>query len=370
MSNYRVSLVRTITGDRGPVFEPSSLSWSIELNKIESGSLTVPRQILARVNPEWWYPGAGSVLVTYQDPFGRNIPVVAGPITGWPTDKGDEVSFDFAGIRNELKYRIVQKDKAYRGLSLGSIAWRLVKETMEETPGGMLPIVHGSPDQQVGDDADHQRTYEAWNRQNNAIDKRLTEISEVINGPDIMFRPEWVDETEQAVQWVMYHGTEKRPPIIQTWTADFDLTGPAPGITDPQISSDASLLAHRIWATGSGEGKDVAVAKAENLASLSKWVPFREHVLTQTDQGDDSKLLAKARGELEASQHITQQVNFSIRADSKKYPLGSWKVGDTAMVTVGGFLTMKDGTRPMRIMKASGGLDEKVSLEFQEDAWD
>lgn len=370
MSNYQVFFIRTITGEKGARIEPTALSWSIELNKTESCSLTVKAKDLAKVDPAWWYPDAGGILLTYQDPFGRNLPIVAGPIQGWPTDKGDEVSFDFAGIRDVLKSRNITRDKKYRGLSLGSIAWRIVEETMSEKPGGLLPIVHGSPDQEFTDDADHQRTYEQWNLANNNVDKRLTELSEVINGPDIMFRPEWVDETQQRIQWSMVHGTEKRPPIIQTWTPDFDLTGPNPSITDPQVTSDASMLANRVWVTGSGEGESVARQYADDLTSLSKWMPFRERVLSDSDQGNDEKLLAKARGEIAASQRIVQQVSFSTRADSKKYPLGSFHVGDTGMVNISGFLTFPSGRWPMRLLKLSGNLDEKVNLEFQEDAWE
>lgn len=368
---WAVYLIRTVTGEVGAQLDPTTGSWSIELNKTETGSVGVKKQDLARIPASWWRPWQAGILFTYTDPFGDEKPVVAGPITGWPTETKTEFTLDWAGIRKILERRIITTNKEYKGISLGTIAWRIVEETSAEKPNGGLPIVHASPEQTVSDDkADHQRTYEAWNLSNNGIDKRLTEISEVINGPDIMFAPRWANDEHTAIEWGMYHGTEARPPIIQTWTPDFDLTGPNPAITDPSITSDASALVHRVWATGSGEGDDVARAYAEDLTTLKDWVPYMEKVITDSEQADTAKLGAKASGELENSKHMIDQLSFSVRADSKKYPLGSYMVGHTGNVTLDGFFSIPDGTYPMRIIKASGGLDEKVSLEFQQDAWD
>lgn len=368
--SWAVYLIRTVTGELGAQLDPVSGSWSIELNKTESGEVTVKKQDLAQIPRSWWTPWQAGVLFTYTDPWGDEKPVVAGPITGWPSESTDEFVLDWSGIRKILERRIITNNKEYRGLSLGTIAWRIVEESCDEKPSGGLPIVHASPEQTVDDDASHQRTYEAWNLSNNGIDKRLTEISEVINGPDIMFQPQWANDERTAIEWAMYHGTETRPPIIQTWVPDFDLTGPAPWAMDPTVTSEASHMVHRVWATGSGEGEDIARAYAEDLTSLRDWVPYMEKVITDSEQGDTTKLGAKAAGELANSKSMIDQLSMSIRADSKKYPLGSWMVGHTGNVTIAGFFSIPDGMYPMRIIKASGGLDEKVSLEFQQDAWD
>ena len=76
-------------------------------------------------------------------------------------------------------------------------------------PGGGLPVVHGV---QGGLGAQtRERTYERWNVANNLIGKRWSELSAVINGPDIMLRPRWKSETHTHIEWVFMHGVEEYP---------------------------------------------------------------------------------------------------------------------------------------------------------------
>lgn len=363
---WSVHLLRTVTGEVGPQVDPVSGSWSIELNKTETGSLTLTKTDLARIPREWWTPHIGGVLLAYTGPDGITRPIVAGPITGWPSETLTHLEVEFEGIRWVLAGRIIAQNMNLTNLSLGSIAWRIVDETCSIKPGAGLPVVHGSPDQETG----HQRTYERWNLSNNSVDKRLTELSGVVDGPDIMFRPEWANDEHTLIQWSMVHGTEDRPPIAQSWTADIDTTAPRSGVLDIKVKSEAAHIVTRVWATGSGEGEGVARTYVEDLSSLADRQPFLEKVISETDQGDVEKLRAKASGELAASKRMLDQVDLTIRADSVKHPLGLWHVGDTCNVTLAGWVSIPDGMHPMRLLKASGGLDEKVSLEFQEDAWD
>ena len=63
-------------------------------------------------------------------------------------------------------------------------------------------------------------------------------------------------------------------------------------------------------------------------------------------------------------------LSLTVRADSVKNPLTSWWVGDDARVTLPDtFVTMPGGTRDMRVIKASGGLNEQVAVELQEGQW-
>lgn len=367
---WSVHLTHPTTGELGPSVDPTSGSWSIELNKTESGSITVPKARLRQIEPAWWNPGAGGVVYAYHQPNGTVIPWVAGVITGWPDETDDNLTLDWSGPRKILSQRIITEDLKLTGMSLGTIAWEIVKHLMARKPAGGLPIVHGTDEEDTLTGADHTRTYDGWNVSNNDGDKRLTELSGVENGPDIMFRPRWTDDTQRAFEWVMVHGTEGRPPIAQTWYPDFDTTGARSGITDVKITSSADAVVNRVWATGAGEGAAVARTYAEDLSSLRHRVPFTERVITDNDQADTAKLLVKAKGELAASLHMVDQVDFSTRADSPKYPLGSYFVGDNGLVTMRGWIAIPDGTRPMRILKMSGNLDEKISLSFQSDQWD
>ena len=367
---YSVYLIRTVTGEVGARLDVMSGSWSIELNKEESGSIKAKKSDLARINRDWWTPSIGGVLFTYTDPDGIERPIAGGPITGWSGETSEDLTLDWKGIRHIFVNRIITTDLSFKGLSLGTIAWRVVQNGMDDKPAGGLPIVHGQPEETVEDNANHQRTYEAWNLSNNGIDKRLTELSEVINGPAIMFRPEWVDEYKTRVQWSVVHGTERNIWIEQAHHLDFDTTMPQSPFSDMSVTSDASAIVNRVWATGSGEGQDVARTKAEDLSSLSRWYPFQEKVITDSDQSEVSKLFQKASGELMTSRQMLDQLTMSFRANNRKHPLGTFFVGDEADVWLKGWFSIPDGRHPMRIISMSGGLDGKVTLDFQKSYWD
>lgn len=366
---WSVHLIRTVTGEVGPRVDAVSGSWSIELNKIESGNIKIRKADLARWGAEWWAPWSGGVLFVHHGPDGVDRPIAAGPITGWSAETADDLTLDWSGIREILAHRVIAQDLKFTGMSLGTIAWRVVHDMSEIKPGGSLPIVHGSPEETVTDDADHQRTYEAWNLANNGIDKRLTELSEVIGGPDIMFRPQWANDEHTLLVWAMVHGTEGRPRIAQTWTADMDTTAPRAGLSDLSVKSEASHIVTRVWATGSGEGAGVARTYVQDLDSLGQWAPFTEKVISDNDQSDTGKLRVKAQGELAASKEMLDQLTMSMRADSVKHPVGRVQVGDAVNVTLKGWVSIPDGLHTMRLISMSGGLDEKVTLDFQQDSW-
>lgn len=370
MTGFTVYLLRTVTGEVGSRIDPMTASWAIELNKIESGSIKVAKRDLLRRGAEWWAPYSGGVLITYTGPDDTERPITAGPITGWSAETAEDLTLDWAGIRTILAGRVIAQTMSYRGLSLGSIAWAIVDGTSSIKPAAGLPITHGSPTETATENADHQRTYERWNVANNAVAKRLTELSEVINGPDIMFRPEWVDDDHRMIRWSMVHGTEANPHIAQARTPDFDTTAPASDVADISAKSEAAHMVSRVWATGAGEGDGVARVYVEDLASTARGFPFLEKVISDNDQASPDKLRVKAQAALAESQSMIDQLTFSVRADSRKNTLGTFCVGDQVQVTVRGLRSIPDGRHQMRLIQMSGGLDEKVTLDFQKEVWD
>ncbi|MEX3609773.1 hypothetical protein VVR12_01835 [Rothia sp. LK2588] len=364
MSTFALYFIRTTTGEVGSRVDPLSLSWSIALNKSDSISATIPKEKLRKTDKLWWHPWSGGLLVTFTDHQGFERPLAAGPITDWGTEDGHSLQVSASGIRTIFEKRTVWENLSYTGLSLGSIAWRLVQHGMDK-PGGGLPIVHGAPDES----GIHQRTYERWNLANNAVEKRLTELSEVINGPDIMFRPRWKDDSHRQIVWDFVHGTNLDPYIAQSWTPDFDTTTALSDIAGVDITSTGKHLVNRVWYTGAGEGEGVARDYAENLKAVEEGSPFLEKVESDADQADASVLKSKAQGDLTASTEMLDQVTLKVSTTSTKNPLGSFYVGDLARVTLDGWLSVPDGTRDMRIIKMAGSTSHEITLDFQEDSW-
>lgn len=366
---YAVYLLRTVTGEVGSRIDVPSGSWSIELNKTESGSIKARKPDLAKRGKEWWAPRSGGVLFTFTDSDGVEHPVAGGPITGWSSETAEELTLDWKGPRYILANRILTENLTLTGISLGTIAWRLVKHSMDSKPAGGLPIVHGQDEETAESKADHTRTYEQWNVSNNGYDKRLTELSEVINGPDIMFRPRWADADHRRVEWVMVHGTEANPRIGQAVHLDFDTTAALSDLSDLAVTSEAGHVVNRVWATGSGEGNDTYRQYVDDFSSLQDMVPFTEKVVTDSDAKDDNLLRRKAEGELAVSKQMLDQLTLSVRADARKNPLGTYHVGDVADVWLTGWFSIPDGRHQMRIIAMSGGLDGKVKVDFQKESW-
>lgn len=361
--SWSVYLIRTVTGEVGSRLDPVSASWSIELNKVESGSVKVRKEDILKYDKLWWAPHSGGIMMTYTTPDGNERPIVAGPITGWPTETEDEIELSWSGIRWIFTKRVIDQTLEYQGPSLGNIGWNIVENTMSQKPGGLLPIYHASPDEEVG----RQRTYEDWNLSNNGVDKRLTELSEVINGPDIMFRPEW-KEFPRTIQWGFYHGTEYNTVIEQQYIPDFDSTTPQTNVNSVSVKSAADHIADRVWCTGSGEGEGVARVSRTSLDRVQKGFPFLEKVISDSDQSKEDQLAGKAEGELAASRDMLDQVTISYQSDSKN-PIGTFFVGNVALVTLKGFISVPDGSRNMRIIKMNGDLTNSVTLDFQEASW-
>ena len=363
---WRVILVETVTGRTSRVLDVGEGSWDIELNKIESGSVTVKKTALDGLARDWFSPWQAGLLFAYESPTGL-VPWCGGPITGWPAESKHELQFDWKGIREILTRRHLEKDYAFKGLSLGSIAWEVV-QAAQDKPGGGLPIVHGSPYEAYT--PGHQRTYEWWNLANNIADKRLTELSEVINGPDMMFRPRWADESQNSVVWEFVHGTRVDPGLYQEWVPDWDTTVDASDVESFDMTSDALDIAMRVWGTGAGEGAGTVITKAEDLTLVRDFFPFLESIISDTDQAKAEPIRQKCLAALSGSQKMTDQLGMTVRADSKKNPLGSWFVGDDCRITTGDeWLSVPAGTRTMRILKASGDLTNSVNLDLQEGQW-
>lgn len=362
---YQAYFIKTTTGEVGSTIDPTSLSWSIELNKTESFSLTVPKTTLTTIDPTWWEPWSGGALITFTSPDGIERPILAGPIINHPQEDQQTKTLDGAGIRAIFTKRTVWETLPYTNLSYGTIAWELCKHGMEK-PGGSLPIYHASPYEKTT----RQRTYEGWNLANNIIDKRWEELSNVQAGPDIMLRPEWVPNTNQTrIRWGFHHGTHNNPYIHQPWTPDFDTTAVASDITNLKITSKGAHMANRVWYTGAGEGEGIARVYAQTLTPVQKGQPFLEDIFSDSDQPNPDRLQEKADGALTTKQNMIDQITFDALAHSTKHPLGTYNVGDLCTVTLSNEIAIPDGTHTMRLLAINGTLDPTVTLDFQEAQW-
>ena len=378
-------LIRTMTGEVGALLDGATGTWSDPLNGYGDLKVVVSRARLAEVERSWWAPWSGGLLVTRTTPHGEQ-PVYAGPITAPPEEAVDTVTLtakglgailerrevlarDFAGLdpvpSGEAMSELARSVVPLTGRSLGTIMQDIVTLSTRAKVGGQLPIRFASP-REVASTL-NQRTYLGHNLANISCWKLLTELSEVINGPDFHLRAEWAAEDRSLIRWALHHGTAAQPTIAQDWVLDIDTTAPKSVASGVSVKADAKDYANRVYWTGAGEGEGVIVRVAQAPARLATYEPLLESVGSTSDS-DNPDLIQEHAAAALAAGGTTVQVSLSVDSEDVRAQMGLWRVGDLARVTVAGWLNIPDGTHLLRIISASGTSgDPLVALEFQPD---
>ena len=359
----------------GMVPAQAGTPWAVPLNATATATVTVPKDLVRDVPEVWRTQWSGGMMISHDDHV-----VLLGVIDEEPSEDLTTVTYHLADCRAILNNRFVMaryylphevgamaaSEVAWSGMSLGSIAWRLVENAMAR-PFGALPIVHGSPDELTV----HQRTYPGAELQHNSIGKRINEITGVIDGPDIMFVGERVDAG--LARWVMVHGTENQPQLPQVrQPVLFDQSAAQAGqLTALGVKSDGSRVAQRIYASAPApESEDGTTS--EPLWAIAETpgrpgMPLIERYLSS--QAETLALLQRdANMAALARQTPTRQLSLTVRMDDPARPYGTaWQVGDACEVQTAGWLSIPDGVHARRIVAARGQIgSELVTVDFQE----
>lgn len=382
--SWSAHLVQTMTGRVGEQLDlATGPSWTIPLNGIEDLTVTAPRAQLREIDPLWRRPRMASVLLCWESEALGRVPWILAPISQRPTEDRDTDSAQFTcrGIGMLLEKRtlfardfapgeesdLVKSVFSRKGMSLGTIAQDIVRASTEEKVGGYLPLRYASP-REVASGL-NERNYEGHNMANNGTWKLLTELTEVINGPDIAFRPEFVDDSPEYVRWAMYHGTRAQPTIAQEWMMDLDATAPEGPVVDLVPKFSDSERAQKVYWTGAGEGAGVLARTAFNINGLANHDPLVEVVGSTSDSENPELIQAHADAALANGSDTLLQLSVTIDGSDPDAEIGRWRVGDAAWVKTEGWLDVADGRHQRRIISAKGGGGTEVTLEFQEDTW-
>lgn len=361
-------LFQTTNGNVGPKLNYESLSWGIELNGSETISVKLKKSELPKVDLSLWLAASWAGIVLCYS----GTPVVAGLIANRPDETLDTISINCTGIRSLLVDRIVvteQRDWAdlsksvieYKGKSLGTIAKNAVKVSMAK-PGGALPISFPLPDQTVADDADHQRTYRGFNLQNITCDDILTKLSNVTDGPDIMFKPRFVSDNQLTLD--MWHGTEFQPRIYQEYIQVWDTTPEQGQVTDMSIIYTGNYQASRVYSTGAGSDEGLLIKVNTNDRPLQKQFPLREKIINAGNSENPAVVDAQGKSNLAANEDALLEVQMTVRGDGP-IPFGKFWPGDLAHVYTKGWVSLPDGLNPMRILSMSGDNTNNVKVSLQ-----
>ena len=383
-------LVDTRTGIVGARLPLLAGTASVTLNDADEWDIQVPDGFLDTAPADAYQPWRASVLIAHScDLLPSWAPFAFGPITTPPapdtvTINGSRHAVDKitgAGMRKIFEYRIetgvdyrpgaIPTDASitFEGMSLGTIQSELVRRATQRA-GGMLPLTFPAQLRETGlGSKGHTRTYEGWNVANNSVDKLITDLTEVKNGPDFMLRPTLSDP--DAGQWKatckVLHGTSTDPHIPQDRQLVWDATAPHGPMTGFEVPVSASTLCTRVWATGAGEGSTTAmqVAQADDL--LAEGMPLLERTEAHQSVESTDVLAQHAAGTLESGRTVTRQVNATIEADHPSSVLGTWHVGDRVTLITPPHRNLPAGEHLMTIIDASIDLgSETVTVHMQE----
>lgn len=289
------------------------------------------------------------------------VPIVGGPISDTIRFTHDRVEVTVDSIANLLARRFAVTARfdpltqlTFKNLSLGSIAARVVQAGMSRPAGGLpirfLPERAGT----------HERNYQGFNVANLDVNKLLDEISDVVHGPDIDFRPQ-VDG--QRFFWRMVTGeSDTNPYIGQETVHDWEVGTVDTG--ELAVDLSAKVVAHRVFAVGDGQDAGTHVA-AFDIPVPDGWplveVTATDSTVKAADDRDNARLRALAQARLNARPAV--QAVLDVRADGA-VPLGTFWPGEVAQVTVSEHLGLPDGTYAMRILEMSGDEGDWVKLTF------
>ena len=368
---WRAYLVHTMNGRIGAELDVAEGTVDVPLNGIEDIKITVAEGSLGGVERSWWSPWSGGVLVTHEDEWTPETPVAAGPIIR-PVEqdrRAGTITVTAGGIGAVLQHRIVT-DRDYgpgegaalagskiswTGVDLGTIVARIIRAATSKR-AGWLPIV--LPPERAGT---RERTaYDGFNVANNAAWKRITEITEVINGPDVMLRPRW--STDRRIEWELVTGTEDQPTLPQEHRLVWDSTAQDSPVASIDVVSDARL-AYRTYATGAGEGEGIILQISE--VTPPAHMPLLEAVVTHPDSENPAFIQEQARAGI--STQAMDQVSVRVHSTAVA-PMTSWQVGDAVTLVAEGWLNVPDGRHELRIIHAKYDLaSESVQVDCQED---
>lgn len=307
-----------------------------------------------------------------ENPNSPGIPVLFGAI-GQRTDSLLDTSFDLMSVYSLLQNRYAVKEGTYgkgvngttdssirlEKLSYRGIASNLGMLCTNSKPGGELPIDWTY----LNEAGNKAREYSGFDIQNNACADLLTNLTNLIGGPDMQFRPYLLDNSHVRIQFVAGSDGEQRlgQNVVHR------LTSFPGGGTLQNIQIDRDGPVSRVYSSGSGTDKAQLCYLAEDLSLVSKSDPYPliEMVYSDSDTDNLSILKDHAESRLDANCVPIMQISGEIDFNDEGVPSpGSIWPGEMVDLAIDGFPTLPDGVYRMRLMYMSGNESNRAKVKF------
>lgn len=247
--------------------------------------------------------------------------------------------------------------------SLHTIAKRLVLEDLSRT-GHDLPIV-------LPDDIDGVNSRNYYGYELAPVGQRLHELTQVDGGPEVEFRPRWVDDNQTAVQWYMRIGNPSLGQLGYPHAFDYPK-----GVIQLPVSIDASLMTMAHFTKGAGTDRTMQVGYDTDPTLINAgWPALEDADANHTSATEQDTLDGWAAAYVSTYNAPVTVNNLIVRldgTDGEGNPTGSptldlVSAGDNAQVTTKNHSLLPDGALGMRILSIENGSDATTAkLNVQE----
>lgn len=372
MTEWRVMVAETVTGNLLADVTPRDLpSFSRALTDKGSWTVNVIPDDRANATLDFHsYTDAGrfSWIVAY-----GSYVVQAGPTFSYSYDENSRaLSVSGTGLQGLFDRRVLRtatggtsgivdpaEDVVISNRSLRGIARDIVATNLAQT-GYNLPL--DLPEAETGDQT---RTYYGYDLAK--VWERLTDLADVIDGPELDFRPYLVSGQNQ-VRWAMDIGA----PLLgdQSSAAVWDYGGALSAI-DIDVNGSAGPTT-RVWVKGSGSERATMTGFAQDTGLVDLGFPPTDYVDSEhTSVVEQPTLESYADAELAQFSRPTETWSCTVRIDGSSGgvevspALGNWSIGDAPLFGVAAHPWIPDGQYRQRILSYSQQDQASVKLDLE-----
>jgi hypothetical protein len=243
-------------------------------------------------------------------------------------------------------------DSSFTTMSLHTIAKRLVQNDM--TRNGSLPIV--LPSDIAGT---QERTYPGYDLA--YVGERLAQLTQVIDGPEVEFRPEYTNSSRTAIQWRMRIGNPRLGNLGLPHAFDY-----GQALTDVDEDGDGSQQQFETWARGNGMERTLLTGHYADTSLVSVGWPKLEAVDgNHTSATEQVTLDGWARADVETYKRGITKWAGEVRIDGTdgrdkdtgSPSLDTVSAGDSAFFQLRDHRWIPDGVYGQRIISVASGGD-------------
>ena len=239
-------------------------------------------------------------------------------------------------------------------LALPEIARRMVIAAtlkMGILPGAELPLdLPGD----IISEGSAVRTYKM--NELGTIAERLGQLTQVEGGPDVHLRPVLTADG-RSMQWQVRIG-QPRLGSAAGWVWTYGANCTALG-----IDSDAAAMTMRAYVPGQTDtDTGTPIGSAEDFSLLDVGWPLLERADGARSTTETTvNLEAQAADYLRAHDRPVEAWQVTARADTHPR-LGTWLLGDDAVLRIRGHRWIEDGDYPRRVLSVSGDASDEITL--------